>query len=71
MNNREGGQEKNEKETPFQASFISQLERVSPRLSSSGQNPSFWHLGSIGSNVLFPELNEMNNRSITEANDYE
>lgn len=70
VNNCKGRQEKNE-ETPFQASFISQLERVSPRLSNSGQNSSSWHLEPVGSNVLFPELNETNNRSITEAYDYE
>lgn len=73
-NNCEEGQEKIEEETPtspFQASFISQLQRVSPRLSSTGQNPSSWHLGSFGSNVLFPELNGMNNRFTTETCDHE
>ena len=52
--------EENEAKTSFQASFISRLERVSPRLPSFNRNPSSWHLGSVGSDLLFPGLNENN-----------
>ena len=47
-----------EEETSFQASFISRLERVSPHLPSFNQIASFWHLGSVGSDLLLPGLNE-------------
>ena len=52
-------QEKNEEETPFQVSFMSRLERVSPHLPSFNQNSSFWRMKSVGSDMLFPELNEI------------
>ena len=52
-------QEKNEEEISFQVSFMSRLERVSPHLPSFNRNSSFWRMKSVGSDVLFPELNEI------------
>ena len=60
VKNPEGTQAKNEEETLFQVSFTSRLERVSPHLPSFNRNLSFWHLESIGPDILFLELNEMN-----------
>ncbi len=67
-------QEKNGKKIStflFQTSFISQLQRVSSRLSSIDRISSSWHLRFFESNILFSELNEMNNRFITKTYDTE
>ena len=52
-------QKKNEKKIFFQVSFMSRLERGSSRLPSFNRNSSFWRMKSVGSDVLFPELNEI------------